>query len=102
LPSPTDPHTLALHDALPISGRARDVARQRNVGARAAVVDAANDRPSVVARERRAFALLVVAARARDARDAFELHAAVGFEAEHADRKSTRLNSSHQIISYAV
>src|SRR5258708_22070004 len=26
----------------------------------------------------------------------------IGFEASYRDRKSTRLNSSHQIISYAV
>src|SRR2546427_8718441 len=64
----TEIYTLSLHDALPISGRARGAGQAAGPGARCH-------------RDRRA-------RRERDA--AFR------------DRKSTRLNSSHSQISYAV
>src|SRR5207244_11295918 len=86
-PSPalTDPSTLSLHDALPIC---------RRLGARHA--------PAARGRERRRGSTL----RSRGGRE----HGLrpEGVDGRPAlvrgtrDRKSTRLNSSHQIISYAV
>src|SRR5207244_7691123 len=35
-------------------------------------------------------------------KEILRLRFGIGEEGEHTDRKSTRLNSSHQIISYAV
>src|SRR3712207_8632358 len=71
----TEIYTLSLHDALPIS-------RGRRRGG-----------PRGPARRRRR---RLGAARARGARRR------AGRRAGHADRKSTRLNSSHANISYAV
>src|SRR5256885_6292658 len=70
----TEIYTLSLHDALPISGR-EDHGRQR-----AAAHPVQPGRPAAGPRPRAA-------------------HAA---DPGHADRKSTRLNSSHLVISYAV
>src|SRR5258708_29680699 len=69
----TEIYTLSLHDALPISARPGD-------GGESALDD------RLLRLER--------ASRARAHRPARALH--------RGDRKSTRLNSSHQIISYAV
>src|SRR5207244_4705717 len=78
-------HTLSLHDALPISDDVRLLARPR--GARApAVASSLEARPdSGLHRLGRLRARVP--------------HASAG---ALVDRKSTRLNSSHQIISYAV
>src|SRR5947208_4209721 len=54
-------------------------------------------------RERRAVALLWVRHMAADIRAVMREHAAAARRSPNLkDRKSTRLNSSHQIISYAV
>src|SRR5437762_5736143 len=71
-PSTSEFYTLSLHDALPICFEARRDAWQKRFAQRALV---------------------------RVARGRAEHFAAV--EA-HRDRKSTRLNSSHRCISYAV
>src|SRR5947208_10009772 len=79
--APTDTYTLSLHDALPILRPAHD---------RLALGKAAEQRHErqLVDRERHFLGL-----------DDRALEGAVGHV---EDRKSTRLNSSHQIISYAV
>src|SRR5688500_19849212 len=78
-------YTLSLHDALPISVFRRRAAGLGRVGSRPAAVGQTTPRPSVgsppgLRRRRRP---------AEAARSAL-------------DRKSTRLNSSHLVISYAV
>src|SRR5438034_2572893 len=75
----TEIYTLSLHDALPISGRA-DRERARQGCLRAAVDVRADQRQpdGAAGDDRRVEALL------------------------GGDRKSTRLNSSHTVISYAV
>src|SRR5690349_23570478 len=80
-PAPTEIYTLSLHDALPISGELERLAQleddlhQRVIGQDEAVEKVAD-----------------TIRRAR-----------VGLsEADRPDRKSTRLNSSHVEISYAV
>src|SRR3712207_7356736 len=79
--STTEIYTLSLHDALPIYGGGRGhVAQPR---ARAAGPERADD------------ALL-------DLGGAVELDQLLGDRGEQRDRKSTRLNSSHANISYAV
>src|SRR5438552_10672818 len=75
-PAPTEIYTLSLHDALPISA-AREPRQQPGAGGRRRAHQADQPRSRLLARR---------AARA----------------APGQDRKSTRLNSSHQIISYAV
>src|SRR5205807_4585695 len=70
---PTAVYTLSLHDALPISG----VGGGRRARAAAQVADR----------------------RLRDDRDD---HGGARYEHRERDRKSTRLNSSHLVISYAV
>src|SRR5207244_10455892 len=72
LPSTTEIYTLSLHDALPISPARPGRAEFGDVGREHADVDVV------------------------------ELRAAAPQPAAELDRKSTRLNSSHQIISYAV
>src|SRR5690606_41916089 len=85
-PATTEIYTLSLHDALPIFGHAHAVAFGRDgrmkVGQRLAIIE-----PGAFGHE------------ALD-----ELEHAVGAidEAAQRDRKSTRLNSSHVKISYAV
>src|SRR5206468_12133441 len=94
-PAPTETHTLSLHDALPISSseRARRFSRRerrRTAKIAAESVAATADpisMPSRVLRPKISFA-------ASPARTAVR--------AVPTDRKSTRLNSSHDQISYAV
>src|SRR5699024_12873900 len=77
-------YTLSLHDALPIS------------------------RMRVIHDRKRALLLLGYAGHQRDAEDSGRVHIqergiiALCHRTEHLDRKSTRLNSSHVSISYAV
>src|SRR5258708_28611763 len=74
----TEISTLSLHDALPISWRMG--ARQRHMGHRQPHHGGSRDfRWGEISRT-----------------------AVVRLSMPHVDRKSTRLNSSHQIISYAV
>src|SRR5436190_16529550 len=75
-PAPTEISTLSLHDALPICA---DLSRRRldRVAAQAAV-------------------------RPRGRADANPDHFAADEPLARIDRKSTRLNSSHTVISYAV
>src|SRR5258708_23307842 len=75
----TEIYTLSLHDALPIS---------------LALFDAC----SLAAQIAEVIQARLVNATARDDFDLVDVRRVVGEE----DRKSTRLNSSHQIISYAV
>src|SRR5207244_13501690 len=90
-PSPTPISPLSLHDALPIFAGAVAAAARRP--GRRAVADRAPRAERREARARRAgHADAEPRAAPRDARGAVR----------RADRKSTRLNSSHQIISYAV
>src|SRR5207244_12059719 len=98
-PSTPTLHTLSLHDALPIYPAKQDAlfADVVLVGIRRGVERQKRD--LVPARQQ--LDRLRVVARARPAvhsrgssRDRKNIH--------RSDRKSTRLNSSHQIISYAV
>src|SRR3712207_8000266 len=88
----TEIYPLSLHDALPIYGAARDAGHHRfrhpfRVGAVA----------HHVAQEDEALGALPLGVVEAGA-EGF----AVGVEVGHEDRKSTRLNSSHANISYAV
>src|SRR5437867_9754937 len=85
-PAPPAPYTLSLHDALPISALRRDrrPVRRRPVRLRPL------PRRGVRLRRRRPPRAL----RGSAARD--------GAADPRRDRKSTRLNSSHRTISYAV
>src|SRR5207244_11319202 len=94
------PHTalpaispLSLHDALPISERA---AGDRGLDPPEQLVRLLDPGLGQDHRE------LVAAHAAGDVGRAHHLAYALGGLGEHRDRKSTRLNSSHQIISYAV
>src|SRR5258708_35483317 len=78
----TEIYTLSLHDALPISSRSNTTARGRWCSARNGVLSAKLTNP----RKRRT--TFIEGGRVSDFTG--------------LDRKSTRLNSSHQIISYAV
>src|SRR5690242_21272003 len=85
-PSPTDSSTLSLHDALPICFSDRDCFdRSCKRSARDAGVSREN--ASDISERQRASRVLQHRARR---------------QAGKADRKSTRLNSSHMSISYAV
>src|SRR5207244_8129565 len=88
VPAPSDLHTLSLHDALPISAGRVVLLQELGPGnvARHQVGGELHARERQVERLRHG------------------LHEQRLGEARHdvADRKSTRLNSSHQIISYAV
>src|SRR2546426_2665521 len=79
----TEIYTLSLHDALPISARRRARARQ---GDRRAARRSGAARPHGTGRARAGRAGVRAPAEGR----------------EDGDRKSTRLNSSHLVISYAV
>src|SRR5439155_22658752 len=83
-------YTLSLHDALPICARGRR-RRQRDTAVQA---------PQVPADLRRGHAGVLLGLRLQ----ACPLHPAhaAGAGGRHQDRKSTRLNSSHVAISYAV
>src|SRR5207244_11407266 len=97
LPPPSSAYTLSLHDALPIFNRDPEI-RQ--------ILDELRTRGGAAER------LVFSAERARGLQnEAFDLPAlrARGYAYERLDqltmeldRKSTRLNSSHQIISYAL
>src|SRR5947208_11441387 len=86
-PAPTQIYTLSLHDALPICPGEQAIATRL--------------RPELVAQafDDRIPLRVVSAAPPRDARG---VHVAGALSGYRLDRKSTRLNSSHQIISYAV
>src|SRR5690606_40417925 len=95
-PAPTDTYTLSLHDALPIS-------KARIIPPRHVQEAAADHGPRRVIFHRQA---LKPRGRLQPAVDE-RLHRPpprVGVAAvrQHPDRKSTRLNSSHVKISYAV
>src|SRR5690606_41343639 len=84
-PPPTEIYTLSLHDALPIFEHGGDQHQVHDVGHDVAPHDARVAHPEGGGRLR----ILQLA----------QLH---GFGAQQTDRKSTRLNSSHVKISYAV
>src|SRR5438105_11413525 len=77
VPATTEIYTLSLHDALPISSSSPAVVTASHTAATAASGPPAGPR---LTRNR----------------------AAAGWWANRSDRKSTRLNSSHEWISYAV
>src|SRR5437868_13309419 len=81
-PTPTALYTLSLHDALPISEIESDAARREGPGGE----------PSHDQLDRRADVLQI----------ARHIERQLGFGLTSRDRKSTRLNSSHVSISYAV
>src|SRR5688572_30893045 len=87
----TEIYTLSLHDALPISPSVRD-----NTSPRLRPAESRIGRRSLLAAHRRTFSSDSPRARrtARSDRRAGSYN--------RADRKSTRLNSSHSQISYAV
>src|SRR5207253_11172223 len=85
--APTDIYTLSLHDALPICSRAPSREAQR-AGLRARRGRGARARPGRVGRSHRP---------THHGQRAPALRSAA-----REDRKSTRLNSSHVAISYAV
>src|SRR5258708_21361417 len=72
----TEIYTLSLHDALPISLDQAAITTGRHTGAASQVIGPSDSADNVVSRRDKAKGEI--------------------------DRKSTRLNSSHQIISYAV
>src|SRR5207244_11013291 len=99
-PSTTDLYTLSLHDALPILSTDGASVRRPTSAGRSATAS----RPA-----RRATALLTAEPTPTWASSTAARTAAVSGATVIAsprpktiDRKSTRLNSSHQIISYAV
>src|SRR3712207_7473908 len=86
----TEIYTLSLHDALPISGVLRRPRSHRRTGAD---------------RQRGLLPLEAVARTAGRCRDQAQAHPALSAADQRqgrTDRKSTRLNSSHANISYAV
>src|SRR5438552_13438019 len=85
-PATTEPYTLSLHDALPICIVDRKGATVAKLNPKLLMPGCKNP------------------AKAEGHLEAFEHgFASFGVECEEwLDRKSTRLNSSHQIISYAV
>src|SRR5260221_3591696 len=76
----TEIYTLSLHDALPIS----------------------RCRPGAARGDRRAGRSLARRSRSPAGRRSTRWSAGSATSRTHADRKSTRLNSSHTVISYAV
>src|SRR5437764_4145823 len=88
IPHPPDVYSLSLHDALPICHRG--IYRRLIEEDKAAVVHPARPAPVPAALERVTLA----------GRHAFFY--ARGRDGKGRDRKSTRLNSSHRCISYAV
>src|SRR5207244_10440945 len=100
-PHSTPQYTLPLHDALPISRGGRDIlepaiapvaVEARGIEAGADVQIFAPVAIEISDSTAHAVEGMVQAGAAGD----------IGESAVPADRKSTRLNSSHQIISYAV
>src|SRR5207244_12919182 len=97
-PSPTEPLTLSLHDALPISypvGRKRG--RRAPHAAQPAAQPVATDCPAL--RQQRVTEVCQHPLEREPAGGGRRRRPALRTS---RDRKSTRLNSSHQIISYAV
>src|SRR5207244_9681612 len=90
-------YTLSLHDALPIL-RTVGAAADGNLVHDGCAVDQPADRPHIRPGERR---VVEDAGIPRGAREQLLDHLRPR-DAERLDRKSTRLNSSHQIISSAV
>src|SRR5690606_41578347 len=86
-------YTLSLHDALPIFDNP-DRYRERRWGSGPIRRDQERPGRSVLVHIDRDHALV--------RRDLERLHVPVRLEDDAADRKSTRLNSSHVKISYAV
>src|SRR5947207_5139836 len=89
-PASTEIYTLSLHDALPISGRRP--ARQR----------AARARPRAARHAQPALACLPARLCGPDRIPRRGPGQLLELARPHVDRKSTRLNSSHTVISYAV
>src|SRR5207244_12553033 len=93
----TSTYTLSLHDALPISRRTRASPYCRLIGEDLKLLDRWLARRLQVLRRdgphRRACARLG---------GSYGCSRTGSFANDRRDRKSTRLNSSHQIISYAV
>src|SRR5207253_5918636 len=101
-PAPPDAPTLSLHDALPIwvaHGTTHEAARrgERLLGLRPSRPRAHHDD-----RELHAAARRVDRGPRRHAIDPAALHHDALAPVAQLDRKSTRLNSSHVAISYAV
>src|SRR5206468_12280157 len=96
--APLRPHvyTLSLHDALPISARWRRASRSRRPPPVRASSTTSNRRPRPPREEHRH------ACGGRDEVRARQRRRPVRESRRRADRKSTRLNSSHDQISYAV
>src|SRR5438034_6802331 len=94
-PAPPGAYSLSLHDALPISGWA--ILQLLGVALVALAVAAVRFGParSVIERRRRS-------PLEHEEALAAGLEGAGGVDTAVADRKSTRLNSSHTVISYAV
>src|SRR5205807_4481784 len=99
---PTASHPLPLHDALPISvleHNRRDLVSLAGLTAR--LLEIVRGGPDYAENAREALALGHVYARAHaDERALSAFERAVTLAAT-SDRKSTRLNSSHLVISYA-
>src|SRR5207253_11316972 len=93
-PSPSETYSLSLHDALPICAELVALARAAGVGA--VVVEAV-----LIAAALSVAGLLATLTLALSAL-ALTLLAGNGQGGGNQDRKSTRLNSSHVAISYAV
>src|SRR5690606_41075840 len=102
-PPPTpDLYSLSLHDALPIcDDRRHAVGHRLNYGLRQSIAPQRRQHGGLARRDQRRRvapeADLADAPRRRMLRDL-----PVELRAVHVDRKSTRLNSSHVKISYAV
>src|SRR5207253_9836781 len=97
--STTHTYTLSLHDALPISDPCAKVKRIREIGRSADIPVRCNSRTNIRFRKTPRPGWLSPVAADRNVRAPTEDFLALAL---HADRKSTRLNSSHVAISYAV
>src|SRR5690348_17848861 len=92
--------TLSLHDALPISAATLRMSRDELLNATGLTPDQL--------RELEQFGMITSRSGGRYDDDALAIGQVVvemaryGLEGRHLDRKSTRLNSSHPSISYAV
>src|SRR5437762_2847635 len=97
---PTHPSTLSLHDALPISSRAARPSGDLPARPEGDAAAAARLRPQVRGADRVSAAQ--GPARVQPDHAGREARARAQQFWRHLDRKSTRLNSSHRCISYAV
>src|SRR5207249_10383124 len=95
--APTQLHTLCLHDALPISHTIHGSAGEAIVR-----VALSASHGYMGASERELGRSIVVELRASPLSGGMASSASSGKEGRPRDRKSTRLNSSHVSISYAV